>query len=162
MPDLSETPAFDGRDRLNAMDMYDDFEMWYRFRFHRQKVLELMYELSDATDHPLPRKGSLPPVMQVLVTLKFYATVSLQTVVGGMFGNDRATVSGIIHRVSRALSATRHHYIHPQTQEEQSKAMINFYPLGGFPNVTECVNYTHVNIIAPRNNENVYINIDMQ
>ena len=75
-----------------------------------------------------------------------------------MFGIDRAVVSRIIQRVSKALSATLHHYVCPQTQEEQRKAMTQLYRMGGFPNVIGCVDCTHVNIIAPRDNENEYIN----
>ena len=92
------------QDCLNPMDMYNDFEMWYRFRFHRQEELELMDELSNATDHPLPRKGSLLPVMQVLVAPQFYTTGSFQIVIADMFGIDRASVSRIIHGVSDCLS----------------------------------------------------------
>ena len=41
----------------------------------------------------LSRKGSLTPILQVLLTLRFYATGTLHNVIGELLGVDQSTVS---------------------------------------------------------------------
>ena len=93
------------RDRTIALDIYNDSELFDRFRFRREDILYLTDILSDSIDHPQHRKGSLPAFMQVMVALRFYASNCFKIVAADLFGLGKATVSRIIHRVSRALAS---------------------------------------------------------
>jgi len=55
------------RDRRNPLDSMRDDELYEKYRFHRQELLEIVDELADDVDFSAPRKGSLSPVMQVPV-----------------------------------------------------------------------------------------------
>ena len=59
-------------DRTNPFDIYDDVELFARFRFRREDIVTLVDLFGDELEHPLPRGGSLPPLMQVLVALRFF------------------------------------------------------------------------------------------
>ena len=58
------------RDRLHPLDRYDDTELFGKFRFRRQDILDLTDELQQFIEVP-NRKGALPPALQVLLTLRF-------------------------------------------------------------------------------------------
>ena len=60
------------RDRTNPFDIYDDVELFARFRFWLEDIVTLVDLFGDELEHPLPRGGSLPPLMQVLVALRFF------------------------------------------------------------------------------------------
>ena len=47
--------------------------------------------------------GALSPELQVLLTLRFYVTGSLQIVAGDTVNVDKSTVSHTIHRVTEAI-----------------------------------------------------------
>ena len=59
------------RDHTNPFDIYDDVELFARFRFRQEDSVTLVDLFGDELEHPLPRGGSLPPLMQVLVALRF-------------------------------------------------------------------------------------------
>ena len=90
------------RDRLHPLDRYDDIELFGKFRFRRQDILQLTDELEEIIALP-HRKGALPPVLQVLLTLRFYACGSFQDVCGELVGVHQATASRTITRVTEAL-----------------------------------------------------------
>ena len=90
------------RDRLHPLDRYDDIELFGKFRFRRQDILQLTDELEEIIALP-HRKGALPPVLHVLLTLRFYACGSFQDVCGELVGVHQATASRTITRVTEAL-----------------------------------------------------------
>jgi len=57
-------------DRLHPLDRYDDIELYSRFRFHRIDIMALVDEVSEELQLP-NRTGALPPILQVLLTLRF-------------------------------------------------------------------------------------------
>jgi len=146
------------RDRQNPFDVYDDVDLYSRFRFRREDIIYLCDMIADDIDHPMPRKGSLPPLMQMMVALRFYASGCFQIVIGDIFGIDRSTVSRIIERVSRAFNERLNEFVQFPTQEEAPKVMADFYKQANFPNVVGCLDCTHVRITAPSENEAEYVN----
>ncbi|KAL8583044.1 hypothetical protein ACOMHN_051208 [Nucella lapillus] len=67
------------RDRTNPFDTYDDREVFCKFRFRWQHILELTHEVS--ADITLANRGfTLTPLQQVLVTLRYLATSTFQDV----------------------------------------------------------------------------------
>lgn len=67
-------------------------------------------------------------MQQLLIALRFYATNGFMITMGDYGGMDKSTVSKIIVRVSEAITSLAHVYIKlPQTQEEISRAQINFF-----------------------------------
>ena len=66
------------RDRKNPLDMYDDVELYDKFRFRRHDILTIVYELRDELEYPDTRQGPLPATLQVVVVLRMYASLFLE------------------------------------------------------------------------------------
>ena len=76
-----------------------------RRRLSVQKVPVPPEEVSPDTEFSLPRKGSLTPVFQVCLALRFYATGSFHSVVGELIGVDQSTACRTITTVTDAAYA---------------------------------------------------------
>ena len=83
------------RDRTHPLEMYNDEQIYTKFRCYRHLILQLRDEVRNEIEFVLSRKGSLKatPILQVLLTLRFYATGTLQNVIGELLGVDQSTVS---------------------------------------------------------------------
>ena len=89
---------------IRVYEEYDDL-VYKMFRFHRQFIFELAEEVSQDIQFSLPRKGSLTPVLQMCLALRFYATGSFQSVVGELIGVDQSTACRTITTVTDAACA---------------------------------------------------------
>ena len=69
------------RDRINPLEKFDDVELYNKFRFRRIHILAIVDELRGARELPLTRQGTVPPVLQVCVALRFYATGCFQVII---------------------------------------------------------------------------------
>ena len=74
------------RDRTNPSDKFNDLELFWKFRFQQADILQRTDELMEELEHP-NRKGALPPVLQVLLTLRFYASGSFQHICAELIAN---------------------------------------------------------------------------
>lgn len=146
------------RDRNHPLELYDDAEIVRKFRFDRQSILELTDSVSDRLQYPLQRRGALTPVLQVLLTLRFYATGTFQEVVGELIGVDQSTASRTVHRVTAAFLPQLPHWISLPSRAEAGRMKQKFYAMQQFPNVVGCVDGTHVRIQAPQEVEHEYVN----
>ncbi|KAK2156795.1 hypothetical protein NP493_1940g00002 [Ridgeia piscesae] len=61
--------------------MYDDVELYDKFRFRRHDILTIVDELRYNLEYPDTRQGSLPATLQVIVALRMYATGCFQNLV---------------------------------------------------------------------------------
>ena len=114
------------RDRTNPFDIYDDVELFARFRFWLEDIVTLVDLFGDELEHPLPRGGSLPPLMQVLVALRFFASGAFQQTTGDLFNIDRRTVGRIIARFSSVLSMRLGEFVHlPMCTHTQSASCLS-------------------------------------
>lgn len=147
------------RDRLHPLDKYDDIELYSKFRFRRQDILELTDEVREDLELP-NRKGALPPVLQVLLTLRYYACGSIQNVCGELIGVHQTTSCRTIRRVTEAFLARVSQWIRLPTQEEAEKSKAKFYSSYGLPGVFGCIDSTHIRIQSPgvEGNEHEFFN----
>ncbi|XP_069705672.1 putative nuclease HARBI1 [Periplaneta americana] len=67
------------RNVMNPFQFYNDIEFKRRFRFHKRTVLDLILPKIERTlAKPNQRGLPVPPVLQLLICLRFYATGSFQ------------------------------------------------------------------------------------
>ena len=97
--------------------------------------------------------------VQVMVTLRFFATGTFQSAVGDSFGASQPTASRAIGRVSQAIVCQMPKWVHTPTQPQADSHKLKFYRMARFPDVIGCVDGTHVRIQAPSVNENEYVNL---
>jgi len=65
------------RDRLHPLDMYDDFDLYSRFRFPRAEIEKITDLLAADLQHDSDRNGALSPSLSVPgITLFRYGLIS--------------------------------------------------------------------------------------
>uniref|UniRef100_A0A6P7GFM2 Nuclease HARBI1 n=1 Tax=Diabrotica virgifera virgifera TaxID=50390 RepID=A0A6P7GFM2_DIAVI len=97
------------------------------------------------------RRGlPFPPILCLLVALRFYATGNFQIATGDIRGFSQRTVSRCIFKISRLLAQLLPTYIKfPEGLENQRKNQRLFYDIANFPKVTGCIDCTHIPIKSP-------------
>ena len=141
------------------IDGFTDEELHARYRFRRESILFSTSLAAGDISRNTRRNHSLPPLHQVLIALRFYASGSFLQVIGDTFGVDKSTVSMVITDVSRALIVKQPRFIKwPLTNGECATIKNEFYLRGGFPCVIGCVDGTHVRLQAPSQHESNYVN----
>ena len=106
-------------------------------------------ELKDQLEHP-NRKGALPPVLQVLLTPRFYASGSCQDICAELFGVDQSTASRTIQRVTEAFMDWVPQWIRFSNQHEAERTKEMFFRMNRLPNVVGCIGGTQIRIQAPQ------------
>ena len=89
--------------------------------------------IADDLLSPLRRGVQLPPAVQFLVVLRFYATGSFQVLVGDVNLVCQPTVSNLVKRVSRALAKRRSLFLKFPDQGNVNIVRQKFYQIAGFP-----------------------------
>ena len=95
---------------------------------------------------------------QLAVSLHFFATGSFQTVIATSHGISQTSVSRCIAAVSDALCSHANDFITFPNQQNQLEIQQSFLEKDGFPLVLGCIDGTHVPIVAPSENEPIYVN----
>ncbi|KAM7290344.1 putative nuclease HARBI1 [Ixodes scapularis] len=138
------------RDRLNPLEVFNDREFLARYRFTKATVASLLESLSleeCASNRGLP----VPPMLQLLIALRFYGAGTFQVVTGDLVAVSQPTVCRVVERVSRLIAGTlfRRLVKFPSTATDFDRVMLEFYALKKFPGVTGCIDCTHVRIKGP-------------
>ena len=63
------------RDRTNPLEIYDDLELIERFRFDRGTILQITQLLQDDLESSNFRDKAIPPLIKVLISLRFFAKI---------------------------------------------------------------------------------------
>ena len=146
------------RDRLNPLDAYNDIEIIRRYRLSRQLILDLYDQIGLELEPLTHRNHSIPGMLQIFCTLRFYACGSFQVVVGDGIGIHKSSVSRIIARVTEKICRLRNMYIKfPKRREDITIAKELFHDIAGFPHVIGAIDGTHISIKTPKEDEQRYV-----
>ncbi|CAN8016478.1 unnamed protein product, partial [Ixodes persulcatus] len=146
---LPRVPRPSMRDRENPMERYNDGQFLARYRFTKGTVRELlgMLPLQTSTDcRGLP----LTPMLQLLVTLRFYGAGTFQVVTGDLVNVSQPTVCRAVGVVTQLIA--KHLFrdlVHFPSAAQFNTVMLDFFALAKFPGVTGCIDCTHVRIKSP-------------
>ncbi|KAH7964579.1 hypothetical protein HPB51_027187 [Rhipicephalus microplus] len=148
--DCVSIPRQQLRDRLNPMEHFTDSEFLARYRFTKSSVKKLL-ECLPFEESCSNRGHPLPPVMQLLITLRFYGAGTFQVVMGDLVNVSQPTVSRVIERVSRLIAKHLFPAVvnFPNSDDRFRETMVEFYRIAKFPGVTGCIDCTHVRIKSP-------------
>ena len=91
------------RDRTQPLDIYDDVDMFKKYRFNRAGVTYLIDRLGGHLEHQTQRNHAVPPSLQVFVALRFFATGSVLDNSASHHGVSISSVSRIVRRVTEVL-----------------------------------------------------------
>ena len=148
------------RREIEYVLLYYNDEPRQCYRFGRHTIEYITCLLQDDISPMTNRNHSVSATRQVLITLRFLASVSFQQVIGdSVAGLDKSTVSRIVRRVTLVLAQRVDQFIRfPQTQEERDVDEQGFYNIANFPCAIGCIDGTHIRIVAPTENEWDFMN----
>ena len=134
------------RDLTDPFRMLDDEEFQFRYRFSKVAVYQLFDVIS--ADHELQcRKHAVPPLLQLLVCLRFFATGHFQRTDGDLLGISRQTTGEIIHRITRCLIRKKRTFLSFPQNLASTKGQ--FYGIAQFPSVIRAIDCTHIPMASP-------------
>ncbi|XP_066601221.1 putative nuclease HARBI1 [Prorops nasuta] len=132
------------RERINWFDVYDEVDFKKRFRLTMEQT-------------SFKKIMGIPPIIQLLVTLRFIATGSFLIVVADFCGISESSAHGIIHKVILAIAELSAEFIKfPSEPEDVLRVKAENFNLGGFINVIGAIDGFHVRIrsFGGENSEN--------
>ncbi|TGZ46715.1 putative nuclease HARBI1, partial [Temnothorax longispinosus] len=90
---------------------------------------------------------AIPPIIQLLVALRFYATRSFLQIIGDFCGISTSSTQRIVYRVSCAIATLRQEFIKLQLlPEEIRQNEEEFYQTAKFIRAIGCMDCTHIKI----------------
>ncbi|KAH7961672.1 hypothetical protein HPB52_011199 [Rhipicephalus sanguineus] len=126
------------RDAVNRMELCNEEDFAFRFRFTKASVIPIMSELQlkKNTD----RRGTpLPPLLKVLITLRFYGTGAMQTVVGDLVRVSQQYVWRCVWEITQVICLRLFpKYVRHPDAADANDVIARFYAIGLFPGVTGC------------------------
>lgn len=138
------------RDRTNFFELYDDDKFRERFRLTKVTTLTLLTKIEKELEYLSDRNNALPPILQLLIALRFYATGSFQLIISDLAGVVKATVCRTVHKVSTIIAGLRSQYIKfPPSDAERMETMKEFYAIAQFPGVLGSIDCTHIPLMSP-------------
>ena len=147
------------RERVDPLQIYDDIDLVARYRFRREDITMINDLIYNDIKHATDKNHALSPSMQLLIALRFYASGSMQRVVGDTFHVSPSTVCQVIRRVSLALAEKLNEYVFiPQNRAYIQSTKEKFADIANFHGVIACVDGTQIPIQAPSVNEHEYVN----
>ncbi|CAI6355703.1 unnamed protein product [Macrosiphum euphorbiae] len=118
------------RDRSNPLEDFDDFDFKSRFRLSKETFVFLLHLIGNDLRRSTNRSFAISPEIQILVTLRYYATGTFQAVIGDHVHVHKSTICRTIKRVSLAIGRLRPHFINmPRDAEEIQKVQTGFFQI---------------------------------
>lgn len=145
------------RDRSNPLEVLSEDEIFQRYRFRSATIFFICGLISDTLCHQTQRSCPLPPLLQVLAALRFYATGSFYQLIRDSLCVSKSAVGRAVRAVTSLLSALSARFIKFPSQNDISSIRTKFYQLAGFPNVVCCVDGTLIRIRCPVQNEAEFV-----
>ncbi|XP_055908235.1 uncharacterized protein LOC129943051 [Eupeodes corollae] len=128
--------------------VYDRNE--YFFSFDEKMAIHVLEQIEKDLERPYNRNNSIPPINQLLVALRFFATGNHLLSIADFGGMHVSTVSRIVSRVPTGIAKLYRKYIKiPSTSSEVSQVKRDFFDIASFPSVIGAVDGTHVKIQSP-------------
>ena len=92
------------RDRTNPLEDMEHEEVFERYRFKPETIIFLVEILYADLARPTRRNSALPPLIQILVALRFLATGSFYILVGEPLGIAKSTAGRAVRHVCFLLA----------------------------------------------------------
>ncbi|KAL4702659.1 hypothetical protein ACJJTC_012288 [Scirpophaga incertulas] len=141
------------RSRPDHFNMWNSKDFHRRFRLMKESVQDLLSIIEDKIKHKTQRNQCISPMLQLLITLRFYATGSFYITVGDFGGIHSSTICCIIKKVTEAIASFRPMFITlPRSDEDIRKSQEEFYKIARFPRVISAIDGTHIRVQSPGGN----------
>ncbi|XP_015378267.1 PREDICTED: putative nuclease HARBI1, partial [Diuraphis noxia] len=137
------------RDQENPVELFSDLQFYKRYRYSKEIVIDIIMPL--ITIHHNNNRGlPIPPILQLLTTLRFYAFSNFQIVNDELREINQGTVSRIIKNISKMLASNVKNHVHfPRNIDEWNIIKVKFYQMYKMPRIGGCIDCTHIQIQNP-------------
>lgn len=159
------------RDRIDPISNFSDNEFFDRFRFPKDVVLSQILPLvSTELESTTERNHPAPPIIQLLIALRFYATNDFELTSADLIGFSKTSISRYVHRVTIELAKLYSNFIQLVDASEVPQMYQKFNAIRGMPGVIGTIDCTQVPIMKPtdqdperfRNRKNIFsINVQV-
>ena len=149
------------RDRMNPLDSLSDEELYTKYRFTRNGILFLIDILEPHLKRATKRSCSVDVHLQVLSALYFLASGCFQRITADSrdINLSQATISRVVNSFCLSLCSMKNDFIKfPTTQDKILHNEQHFFRTLKLPNIVGLIDGTQVQIIAPREQEEIYVN----
>lgn len=147
--------------RRDVLNEFSDAELVKRYRLDREGILFVTDLVREALASDTKRRQPLTPEMKVIITLRYLATGKMQQCSSDDLGPSQPAISQAITQTINALSDINviKRFIrfptNPRVVEANKAAFKN---IADFPHVIGVIDGTHIQIVAPKEQEEVYVN----
>ncbi|XP_066600070.1 putative nuclease HARBI1 [Prorops nasuta] len=133
--------------RMNWFKLYDDTNFRRRFHLSKDNFIMILQKIEQRLIHGTDRNYAIPPVIQLLVVLRFYATGSFFLSVADYCGISETSAQLFVHKVSEAIASLSTEFIKfPSNSDEISKIQQGNFNISGFIRVIGAIDCFHVRI----------------
>jgi hypothetical protein len=105
----------------------DDGELRKRYRFSKASILYILAIVERFLIRSTRRSQSVPPMLQLLTALRFFATGSFMRLVGDSTGLSESSVSRCVIRVAKALVSAAKDFIRMPSASQTRITKEKFY-----------------------------------
>jgi len=130
---INRIPLIRLRDRENPLELYDPVQFKARYHIFKDTAIFVTDLISVQLSAPLRRGVYIPPVIQVLTVIRFYATGDFQITNADLSKLSQGTISKLVKRVSRALARLRSRFVQFPLYEAAERTRQAFYQIAQFP-----------------------------
>ena len=118
------------RDRSNPLEDLEPDEVFRRYRFLPPTIIFIMSLLPDLSA-PTARNMPLPPLMQLLVCLRYFATGSSHLLIADSLNISRSTAGRCIRRVAKHISRLAPRFIRFPRENDATNCKDDFSKIAG-------------------------------
>ena len=138
-----------------------DAELIKRYRFDREGIIYVTDLVREALCSETSRSNPLTPEMKVIITLRYLATGKMQQCSSDDLGPSQSSISRTITQTIDALAdpdVLKRFVYFPVTTDAAERNKEDFLAIANFPNIVGVIDGTHIRIVAPKEQEEVYVN----
>lgn len=147
---LWERRPYRVRPRVDHFTILDENDFFMRFRLTKQTVLHILDLIEREIETPTDRNHSVPPIVKLLLTLRFYALGTMLISVGDFCGVSKSSACHIVRQVSLAIAHLAPLFIQmPLSEREIQHNQLQFYKRAKLPRIIGAIDCTHVKIQSP-------------
>ncbi|XP_066596517.1 putative nuclease HARBI1 [Prorops nasuta] len=138
--------------------MYNENEFLKRYRFSKYSTIYGLLPLVEDDLKKINNRGSpIPPIIQLIIALRYYATNNYQIVSEDLVGIRQQSVCNVVFRITNLIASFFRKYIYfPKNAELMKENEALFTKLGygegaiGLPNISGAIDCTHIRLINVR------------
>ena len=121
------------QDRTNPLEMFTEEEIFVRYRFRSATILFICSLIENALKHPTKSSSPLPPLLQVLAALRFYATGAFRQLIGDSLAISKSAAGRAVRGVTSLLCSLARQYVRFPSVTEIAEIHVRtkFYNLAG-------------------------------